>query len=221
MKNINKIKTGLFIIVGFVVFSCNITTDFPKIDPNETLNELRIRKYAYSNYINDHNETVHEITVRETTIFRKGDIDLIGKLTITLELKFFKAKIEDFLLQNFESCHGSKISRIRVSNSKLNNLQICRIARYLNSKKISVEFYNSKFDELDLECFAKLPNLDSFAYEGIDPISEGQFCNFTEKAQKLTYLRLSDTLLSPKSLKCMLGLPSLKGVMLLRWKNVS
>ncbi|MCU0825784.1 MAG: hypothetical protein MUF77_14235 [Leptospira sp.] len=219
MKLINI--TFLLHILFLSSSSCKNNIGFQKSDPENVIKELQSRKYEYSKYLNFRKEVVEEIVVKESTIYKEGDIDLICELRMLRELKFSKAKIANFSSAQSGKCQNSQISRVRVSNSNLNNLQICNFVKLLKSEMLSIEFYNSKFDGLDLECFSDLSNLDTLALDRVDLINDKQFCNFSKKSKKLTFLRLNDSPLTNKSLDCMLELPSLKEVMLQRWKNVS
>ncbi|MCW7460533.1 hypothetical protein [Leptospira limi] len=189
----------------------------------ELIHELSSRSYRfYLETIDAKNKVkIPAIKMNGKGQYLPGDLLKVCSIKKLKYLSIESGVLPEFSQEEIQACKNSNLHTILIDNVKLNNLQICEIAKGLKAPKIRIDFNYIPLTDSELACVSQIQNLDTFiVWEGAKITDEGM-CQFSQNAKNLTFLRMDDIdFLTKKSTDCMLNLPSLKDVILMRWKKV-
>jgi hypothetical protein len=221
-----KLKSylALLSIIGLAIIQCASITPSPsRLSEVELKKDLEARGYKFFTNINDYNVKDGSPTVKlnKNGQYKSGDLGKICKINNLRIVIFENTQISEYTEKDLSDCESSSIEKFSFWRMPVNNLKICELSKLNRSNKFTLSFFSVAINDQDIICFSEISNLDKFISEENALFSDQAFCKFTSNAKKLTFLRLNDSPLTKKSLNCMLELPSLKEVMLQRWKNVS
>lgn len=212
------------VILLIMVINCSFLIDSPA---NYSQEELRkdLEKRGYRiftrqpNY--DINKKVAAIELNIKGQYKPGDFEKICRLKNIKQVFFEGIDILEINKADEVACSKSEVNRFGFTRLKLKTKDFCQLVKQMNPPRLVLDFTKVNLEDQDIICFSEIPNLESFITEIGAVFSDESFCKFASNAKKLTFLRLNDSPLTQKSLRCMLKLPSLTEVMLQRWKNVS
>ncbi|TGL20643.1 hypothetical protein EHQ47_13990 [Leptospira bourretii] len=210
-------------------FVCFLTTcstaseKIMKMSDEELIQELTSRSFKFYQQNIGHYTKIY---VPAMVMNGKGQYlpgDLI-KICSIKNLKFLViewGELPEFSQEEIQVCKNSNLDTILIRGVKLNNIQICEIAKGLKAPKIRIDFDYIPLADSELACVSQVPNLDRFIVGSGAKITDEGMCQFSQNAKNLSFLRMDDIdFLTKKSTDCMVNLPSLKDVMLKRWKHV-
>ncbi|MCW7457671.1 hypothetical protein ND856_09865 [Leptospira bandrabouensis] len=222
-----KYQLQKVISLFFVCFltTCSSTSEkIAMMSDEELIQELTSRSYQFYNPMVDKKNriTVLALKIKGKGQYRPGDLLKVCSIKKLKYLSIESGELPDFSLEEIRACKNSNVDTILIDNIKLNNFQICEIAKGLKAPKIRIDFNYIPLTDSELTCISQIQKLDTFiVWEGAKITDEGM-CQLSQNAKNLTFLRMEDIdFLTKKSTDCMLNLPSLKDVMLKRWKHVS
>ncbi|MCW7502884.1 hypothetical protein [Leptospira paudalimensis] len=212
-----------FFFVCFLTTCSTTSENIAKMSDEELIQELSSRSYRfYLETIDAKNKVkIPAIKMNGKGQYLPGDLLKVCSIKKLKYLSIESGELPDFSLEEIRACKNSNVDTILIDNIKLNNFQICEIAKGLKAPKIRIDFNYIPLTDSELTCVSQIQNLDTFiVWEGAKITDEGM-CQFSQNAKNLTFLRMDDIdFLTKKSTDCMLNLPSLKDVMLKRWKHV-
>lgn len=210
-------------------FVCFLTTcstaseKIAKMSDEELIQELTSRSYRYYMATIDAKNKIKvpALEMNGKGQYRPGDLLKVCSIKKLKYLSIESGELPDFSLEEIQACKNSNVDTILLFNIKLNNFQICEIAKGLKAPKIRIDFNYIPLTDSELTCVSQVPNLDLFSVGPNAKITDAGMCQFAQNAKNLTFFRMEDIdFLTKKSTDCMVNLPSLKDVTLMRWKKV-
>ncbi|TGM58041.1 hypothetical protein [Leptospira vanthielii] len=217
-------KLSIFFLITFGFSHCSsATARIASMSDEELIQELTSRSYRYyrQNIGHKTQELVPALEMTGKGNYLPGDLVKVCSIKKLKFLDISWGKLPEFSEEEVSVCRNSNINTLFLKGIELKNSQICEIAKGLKAPKVRIDYDNIELLDTDIECFSQVSNLDTFIVGSGAKITDEGMCKFTANAKNLTFLRMDDIeYLTKKSTDCMLNLPSLKEVMLLRWKKV-
>jgi hypothetical protein len=216
-------RVNFFLTILLFLTCVSNSSKVANMSEEEIIKDLTSRPYRFFSQTIDYKtkEKVPAIEMSGKGIYKYDDLSRVCSIDKLKFLVIAWGSLPAFSKDEIEACRNSNLNAIIIRGIKLENKNICQIAKGLKADKIRVTYESTEMTDSEFECFSEAIMLDSFSLDDYAKITDDGMCKFTENAKNLTFLRMDDmTNLTKRSLDCMLNLPSLNMVMLQRWKKV-